>query len=352
MNMNARKTRNGGFTLIELLVVVSIIALLISLLLPALGTARRAARVSKCVANEKQHSQAAANYASANKDRLPHGPEGPGRAGLPDGQRDPRGTRGKPALRMAMKSWPTNGWGFPGSAENEGLDTFKNINPQGRSGSGGGFSADIHAASMYDFYLVTLGPYIVEGEGPAMLQDIFICPSHTTRFETWTRWRDLIKSNQGQLLNPTQDQRMWTIAVGSYRYNISPMVAQSTLTYRADGTQSSGNKDVYIPALSGPWPYEYLTWNNSADISSPDRKVLFYLWEASHDRNVFFWLEPGATCTVAVADGSARSIKPYTDGLPADEVEGSGPLYVLVSGSARWPAHFYINWGGIRGRDI
>ena len=106
-----------GFTLIELLVVISIIAVIIALLFPALSSARQAARITQCLSNQHQIGVTAHSRAASHRDVLmnvdPNGPDWPNRpfvtylaaTGRPGFTYLPPGTRVKDAPYWIGTYW-------------------------------------------------------------------------------------------------------------------------------------------------------------------------------------------------------------------------------------------------------
>jgi prepilin-type N-terminal cleavage/methylation domain-containing protein/prepilin-type processing-associated H-X9-DG protein len=96
--LRPHKVHSPGFTLVELLVVIGIIAVLIGILLPALGRARAAGRTVKCMANLRSIGQALAIYTTNSKGIVPYGWFD---GYMPNGQQPPGGV-GNTAVK-----WPT-----------------------------------------------------------------------------------------------------------------------------------------------------------------------------------------------------------------------------------------------------
>ncbi len=312
------KKSTKGFTLIELLVVISIIALLIGILLPALGEAKRRAQQLQDVANLGEHGKAIAIYASENRDRMPNIPEGTGGA---------YGEPGNPASIWATRVNPTS----PDSPDG------------GSSGAHNGWAfanGGLSHSDIWRFYHLAFGDYIVEGEGFELLSDVFASPRSGVGsnydiikegndpdlqpFET--AFASLINS-QSQIgifhaaqYGPAQDGNFMFALQGSYRYTLAGLYGQPVVqnfglnTFRSfwEPFSSTGNN----AALNLPWK-DFAKWENwrgyitTSSFVDPSSKVAFWEFFAVNSRRTGLYFMPNAEVAVGMVDGHAKLVRPF-----------------------------------------
>ncbi len=106
----------SGFTLVELLVVIAIIGMLVALLLPAIQSAREAARRASCTNNMKQLALACSNFESTRK-YFP--PGGSTCVDVQNTQITPAGYPNAGRKNNRMPAWWVSGTQAPGSTRAE-----------------------------------------------------------------------------------------------------------------------------------------------------------------------------------------------------------------------------------------
>lgn len=347
-----RAVRNA-FTLIELLVVVSIIALLIGILLPTLGEARRQAGFAACIANQKQLSTGVNSAIAENDDKLPNAPL----SQLNPASGGRTGQMGKPADFYASREFPINGWAgetAPGAQPIQGWKTdmlsrvIYNQTDGYRPRSFG----------MEAFHFIAFGHYMLpDARATAMLTEPFVSPAGRTVRTRWDSYRDEDQTAQHE----------FPLYFGSYNY-IMPAFYERRV-FKLDGGVfgAPGSAPPGAPPPANPtnlMPYK--SFNLASTVQFPSNKVVFYEFLADHHRTLDPWYIPGYETTVSMFDGSARKVVASRDGITRttqmgvnDEAGGvkadgwtQGFQWQGIPGiPAGNTEYFRFTWGGLAGRD-
>ena len=277
--------RRRGFTLIELLVVIAIIAVLISLLLPAVQSAREAARRAQCVNNLKQIGLALNNYHSA----LGSFPLG--------------GTRNTVGPVTYSVSWGT--W----SAQALMLNYLE--------------QAPIYNAANFNWVPSFGNGWPINFTVSNSRMNVFVCPSDgltpdIPNASCW-QWSGHTNNYYGSLGTTTN---------GAYQSPSTGLFTQSGPAYGFQNiTDGSSNTIAYTESLCGNFSQSGLKWRDGPVIATPPAGGTGGFYDASMIANYQFVLTDLQLCQSTFqnyAITSAKNSLNNTRGYRWDESIGGG----------------------------